>query len=77
MTTTNRGPVLYPKGTIVRIRTTNGGDTTAPLLEDHYRTYDAVIQLRPPYSHCITQSRIKSIEPAEGMFPRGGVWPNS
>lgn len=62
---TNRGPVLYPKGTIVRIRTTNGGDITTPLAADHYHTYDAVI-----HNGCIiTQSRITSIEPAEGMFP--------
>lgn len=67
---TDRGPVLYPKGTIVRIRTTNGGDITAPLVEDHYYTYDAVIQRG--YGPCwtiITQSRIKSIEHAKGMFP--------
>lgn len=65
-----RGAALYPKGTIVRIRTTNGGDITAPLIEDHYRTYDAVIQTGyGPGWVIIMQFRITSIEPAEGMFP--------
>lgn len=33
------------KGTVVRVRTTNGGDITAPLLERHYHTYDVVLDL--------------------------------
>jgi hypothetical protein len=38
------GCPIIPKGTLVTIKTTNGGEITARLLENHRFTYDAVIE---------------------------------
>jgi len=58
-----------PKGTVVRIKTTNGGDVTAQLLQTYRPTYDAVIANGTPEPNKFTPYviipawRIKSIEP--------------
>jgi len=50
------------KGTMVRIRTTNGGDSVCCLAEGYRPTYDAVIESRDPRFGRISAGRIASIE---------------
>jgi hypothetical protein len=52
---------MIAKGTKVRITTINGGDTVATLIQNHYRTYDAVIGVNDGWA-VISSWRIKSIE---------------
>ncbi|MCA6108136.1 hypothetical protein [Bradyrhizobium cenepequi] len=49
------------KGAIVKIKTTNGGETTAKLLFDYRRTYDAVLSIGDEPA-IIPAYRIKSVE---------------
>lgn len=50
------------KGTQVRLRTTNGGDTVATLLEDYVPTYRALLQGSGGW-FSVGPERIKSIQP--------------
>jgi hypothetical protein len=51
----------YCKGTSVRVRTTNGGEMVAKLLENYRPTYDVVIEVINGYV-IVPAWRIKSIE---------------
>jgi hypothetical protein len=62
------GCPMISKGTLVRVRTTNGGDGIAELLENHRPTYDVVIDMRGPV--IIPASRIVSVE----IIPRGAYF---
>lgn len=42
--------VEFPKGTLVRVRTSNGGETVAALWFDYRRTYDASLNIN---GHCV------------------------
>jgi hypothetical protein len=53
---------MITKGTVVRIKTTNGGDITAMLVQNHRLTYDAVIASGNGYA-IIQGWRIESIQP--------------
>lgn len=53
---------MIPKGTTVRVRTTNGGEVTAPLDQNHRHTYDAIIVIGDGY-RVIPSWRIESVEP--------------
>lgn len=50
------------KGTTVRIRTTNGGDTIVKLLEEYRPTYSVAVE--PDYGHqfLMLAQRIRSID---------------
>jgi hypothetical protein len=52
---------MLSKGTLVKIRTTNGGETVAVLVQNYRPTYDAVIE---HFGHCVVISpwRLLSIE---------------
>jgi hypothetical protein len=52
---------MIKKGTIVRIKTTNGGDIVARLDQNYRRTYDAVIESGNGYT-IILADRITSVE---------------
>jgi hypothetical protein len=43
MTTDFHGRPVIPKGTTVRVRTTNGGDTIRVLAHDYRETYDVIL----------------------------------
>lgn len=45
MTLDFNGRPIIPKGTTVRVRTTNGGEKIATLAHDYRRTYDVVIDV--------------------------------
>jgi hypothetical protein len=53
------------KGTAVRVRTTNGGDSVGRLLQPYRPTYHAVVAWsdRPDDYTVITAGRLRSIEP--------------
>lgn len=51
---------MIPKGTKVRIRTTNGGEREDVLIVDHNITYDACFE-----GYIIPGFRIKSIDPVQ------------
>ena len=53
---------MITKGIAVRIKTSNGGDTVAVLLENYRPTYDAVIVWGNSYA-IIARERITSVEP--------------
>lgn len=63
MTRDRNGCPIIPKGTQVRVRTTNGGDIVAALLQHHRRTYDAVLASGNGYA-IIPAWRIVSVEVA-------------
>jgi hypothetical protein len=44
---------MLSKGTLVKVRTTNGGETIAHLLQNYRPTYDAVIEI---YGQCVVIS---------------------
>jgi hypothetical protein len=52
---------MITKGTMVTIKTFNGGELTARLLHNHYFTYDAVVEVAGGYA-VIPSFRIKSVE---------------
>lgn len=52
---------MIAKGTTVRIRTVNGGEIVAVLIENHRHTYDAVIAVNNGYAR-IPSFRIISVE---------------
>jgi hypothetical protein len=54
--------VAIKKGTLVRVRTTNGGEVVASLLDNYRKTYDVVIDIN---GACVVicPTRIKSVEP--------------
>lgn len=58
----NGCPVIT-KGTQVRVRTTNGGDIVATLLQHYRRTYDVVIASGNGYA-TISMWRVVSVEVA-------------
>jgi hypothetical protein len=64
---------MIPKGILVRVLTTNGGDTTARLAEP-YRHSDCEIVLevpnRPTESFRIWHDRIKRVIVLESKVPR-------
>lgn len=68
MTRTNaqdyNGRVMISRGTTVRVRTTNGGDTVAVLAENHYPTYDVVLADRDAW-FIIPSFRVSSVEIAD------------
>lgn len=53
---------LFAKRTIVQVYTTNGGRITAPLANDHYRSFDATLDLGNDHVVTISCWRISSIE---------------
>ena len=55
--------LLFKKGDLVTIKTTNGGEITTKLWCNHYSTYDAVIET----GDVIPCYRIKSIEAAVAL----------
>jgi len=59
---------MIKKGTIVRIKTTNGGETIGRLLEDYRPTYDVVYTCDTNrWSYAIIPTwRIKSVEEYNG-----------
>ena len=54
---------MYNKGIKVLVRTTNGGELIASLLETYRPTYDAVLAIHGSYT-IIAAHRLKSIEAA-------------
>jgi hypothetical protein len=59
---------MIPKQTLVRVKTTNGGEAVAELLENYRGTYDAVISVGSSAAHyaVIPSYRIVSVEIVEG-----------
>jgi hypothetical protein len=51
---------MITKGTMVTITTSNGGELTARLIQNHYMTYDAVVEVTGGYA-VIPSFRIKTI----------------
>jgi hypothetical protein len=51
---------MITKGTLIHLTTTNGGEITATLDQNHYPTYDAVICVTGGYA-VIPSHRIKTI----------------
>lgn len=54
---------MIPKGTTVRVRTSNGGEIVAPLWENYRPTYDALINLNG-HAVAIPITRLTSVEKA-------------
>jgi hypothetical protein len=49
---------MIPKGTTVRVRTTNGGDVVGQLYERYRPTYDAVIEIN---GHWLSTTKSRAI----------------
>jgi hypothetical protein len=45
MTLDCNGKQIIPAGTLVRVRTNNGGEIVAPLFQNYYPTFDVVLNL--------------------------------
>jgi hypothetical protein len=50
------------KGTLVRVRTTNGGDSIATLVEDYEPTYAATLRSTYDNTFIVEAARLKSLE---------------
>lgn len=59
---------IIRKGTIVQVRTTNGGDAAFVLSHDYRHTYDAVVLVGDGWT-IIDKDRIAAIEPVTWADP--------
>lgn len=56
---------MIPKGTMVRVTTTNGGDSVATLAEDYRPTFTAFLINEYGMAFTIDPYRLKTIEAVE------------
>jgi hypothetical protein len=69
MTPDRNGKLMIPRGALVRVKTTNGGDITARLGANHYPTYDAEIDAGNGRYFVIPCWRIETIEQVGDVHP--------